>query len=238
MNREYHSWYSPRLNREMELLVFGHSGARVIVFPTSQGRYYEFEDRGMVGALQKHVDEGWLQIFCVDSVDAESFYCSWAHPSGRITRHLQYEEYVIDEVLPLTRQMNGNPFLISLGASFGAYHALNIAFRHPHLFGRVLAMSGKYDMTSFFDGYYDENIYYNTPMHYIPNLSDPGHIAQLQRLDIILALGREDPNIEENRRLSGLLWEKGIGNALREWEGWSHDWPYWRQMVQMYIGGA
>ena len=75
MNREYHSWYSPRLNREMELLVFGHAGARAIVFPTSQGRYYEFEDRKMVDALRKHVDEGWLQIFCVDSVDAESFYC-------------------------------------------------------------------------------------------------------------------------------------------------------------------
>ena len=68
--------------------------------------------------------------------------------------------------------------------------------------------------------------------------SDPGQIAQLQRLDIILALGREDPNIEENRRLSGLLWEKGIGNALREWDGWSHDWPYWQQMAGMYIGGA
>src|ERR1700719_596773 len=51
MNREYHKWYSPRLGRDMELLVFGHAGLPVLVFPTSGGRFYEFEDRGMVGAL-------------------------------------------------------------------------------------------------------------------------------------------------------------------------------------------
>lgn len=238
MNREYHRWYSPRLNRDMELLVYGHSGARVLIFPTSQGRFYEFEDRGMVDILADQVEQGWLQLYCVDSVDAESFYCRWAHPSGRITRHVEYEEYLLNEVLPLSRQKNDNPFMISLGCSFGAYHAVNIALRHPHLFGRVLGLSGKYDMTSFFDGYYDEAIYYHTPMHYVAGLQDPHHIGRLQHLEIILALGEHDPHIEENRRLSGMLWEKGIGNALREWDGWSHDWPYWQQMVRAYIGGA
>lgn len=238
MHREYHRWYSPRLNRDMELLIHGHAGARVLVFPTSQGRFYEFEDRGMVNALGEQIANGWLQLYCVDSVDAESFYCRWAHPSGRIFRHVQYESYLLEEVLPLSRQKNGNPFLMALGCSFGAYHAVNIGLRHPHLFGRVIGMSGKYDMTSFFDGYYDDNVYYHTPTHYVPNLSDPGYIHRLQNLDIILALGEHDPHIEENRRLSGMLWAKGIGNALREWDGWSHDWPYWMQMVRLYIGGA
>ncbi|RME53426.1 MAG: esterase, partial [Caldilineae bacterium] len=233
MNREYHRWYSPRLNRDMELLIFGHAGARALVFPTSQGRFFEFEDRGMVAALGEHLERGWLQLYCVDSVDAESFYCKWAHPAGRIQRHMQYEAYILNEVLPLSQQKNDNPFLITLGCSFGAYHAANIAFRHPHLFGRMLAMSGKFDMTSFFDGYYDDNIYFHTPMHYIPNLTDPHIIAQMQRMDIIFAIGEHDPNIEENRRLSGILWGKGIGNALREWDGWAHDWPYWQKMVQL-----
>jgi esterase/lipase superfamily enzyme len=222
----------------MELLIHGHAGARVLVFPTSQGRFYEFEDRGMVNALGEQIANGWLQLYCVDSVDAESFYCRWAHPSGRIFRHVQYESYLIDELLPLSRQKNGNPFLMALGCSFGAYHAVNIGLRHPHLFGRVIGMSGKYDMTSFFDGYYDDNVYYHTPTHYVPNLSDPGYIHRLQNLDIILAVGEHDPHIEENRRLSGMLWGKGIGNALREWDGWSHDWPYWMQMLRLYIGGA
>ena len=155
MHREYHRWYSPRLNRDMELLIHGHAGARVLVFPTSQGRYYEYEDRGMVENLRDEIENGLLQLYCVDSVDAESFYCRWAHPSGRITRHMQYEEYILNEVLPLSRAKNDNPFMMTHGASFGAYHAVNIAFRHPHLFGRVLALSGVYDLPSFFDGYSD-----------------------------------------------------------------------------------
>jgi len=74
MNREYHAWHSPSLNRNMELLVFGHGGSRVLVFPTSMGRYYEWEDRGMMGALGEHIERGWIQLYCVDSVDEESWY--------------------------------------------------------------------------------------------------------------------------------------------------------------------
>ncbi|CAN5463586.1 alpha/beta hydrolase-fold protein [soil metagenome] len=237
MHREHHHWYSPRLNRDMELLIHGHAGAPVLVFPTSQGRFYEYEDRGMVAALGDFLEKGWFQLYCVDSVDAESFYCRWAHPAGRIIRHLQYEDYILNEVLPLSRAKNANPFLIAHGCSFGAYHAVNIAFRHPHLFGRVLALSGKYDMSGFFDGYYDDNIYFNTPSHYVPNLSDAHQLDALRRLDIILAIGQTDPNIANNRALSQALWTKQIGHALREWDGWSHDWPYWQQMVRMYMGG-
>ena len=104
MHREYHRWYSPRFNRDMELLIHGHAGARVLVFPTSQGRFYEYEDRGMVDNLAGQLENGQLQLYCVDSVDAESFYCHWAHPAGRIIRHLQYEDYILNEVLPLSRR--------------------------------------------------------------------------------------------------------------------------------------
>lgn len=221
----------------MELLVHGHAGARVLVFPTSQGRFYEYEDRGMVENLRPELENGQLQLFCVDSVDAESFYCAWAHPSGRIQRHLQYEDYILNEVLPLSTAINANPFLITHGCSFGAYHALNIALRHPHRFGRVLALSGKYDLTSFFSGYYDENIYFNTPNHFVPNISDPAMIDALRRVNIIIATGSADPHVENNRALSRALWDKGIWHALRVWDGWCHDWPYWQSMVRHYIGG-
>ena len=57
-------------------------------------------------------------------------------------------------------------------------------------------------------------------------------------MDIILAVGQSDPHIEDNRALSRDLWAKGIGHALREWDGWSHDWSYWAKMVRQYIGGS
>lgn len=237
MNREYHRWYSPALQRDMELLVFGHAGARVLVFPTSQGRYYEWEDRGMVYALGEHLRQGWVQLYCVDSVDAESWYAEWRHPAERAGRHFQYERYLLDEVLPLSVHRNGNPYLIATGASFGAYHAVNLAFRHPDRFGRVIGMSGLYDVTRFAGGYYDESIYRNNPSDFIRHESDPARLEALRRMDIILATGQDDVFVENNRYLSGILWERGIGNALRIWDGWAHDWPWWRRMVVQYIGG-
>jgi esterase/lipase superfamily enzyme len=237
MQREYHRWFSHRLDRDMELLIHGHAGAPVLVFPTSQGRFFEYEDRGMVAALGDFLEDGWFQLYCVDSIDSESFYNWGTHPVNRILRHLQYEEYLLNEVLPLIRLKNQNSFLITHGCSFGAYHALNIALRHPHLFGRVLAFSGKYDVSGFFNGYYDSNVYLNTPSHYVPNLVDAGQIEAIRRIDLILAIGKEDPHIEDNRNLSTALWHKGIWHAFRQWDGWSHDWPYWQQMIRSYIQG-
>jgi esterase/lipase superfamily enzyme len=237
MHREHQRWYSPSLGREMELLIFGHAGARVLIFPTSMGRFFEWEDRGMMNALGHHLEHGWLQIYCVDSVDSESWYCRWAPPGGRAWRHVQYENYLLQEVLPLSYHRNPNPFLITVGASFGAYHALNFALRHPGLVGRAIGLSGIYDIRDWTDGYHDDNIYFNNPMAYIPNEQDHGRLEALRRLDIILAVGRADPLYPNNEHFSSFLWAKGIGNALRVWDGWAHDWPWWQHMIQVYIGG-
>jgi esterase/lipase superfamily enzyme len=237
MHREYHKWYSPRLQREMEMLIHGHAGARVLIFPTSMGRYYEYEDRGMVENLHDQIEAGWLQLYCIDSVDGETFYNWHAHPGWRIWRYVQYEEYILNEVLPLSRARNANPFMMTHGCSFGAFHAVNIALRHPHLFGRVLALSGRYDMSNFFGGYSDTSIYLNTPTQYVPNLPEGPQLDAIRNLDIILVAGRDDPNIDNSRALSSALWNRNVWHAFREWDGWSHDWPYWKKMVRHYIGG-
>jgi len=88
MNREYHKWYSHRLDREMELLVFGYAGAKVLVFSDPLCRFYEYEEMGLVGALGHKIEQGQLQLYCVDSVDEESFYCFWSRPWDRVRRHL------------------------------------------------------------------------------------------------------------------------------------------------------
>ncbi len=237
MNREYHRWYSPSLNRDMELLIFGHAGARVLIFPTSKGKFYEWEDRSMIQALSHHINLGWLQLYCVDSVDAESWYAYDKHPGARAWRQESYQNYLLHEVLPLSQQKNQNPFLITTGASFGAYHAVNFALRYPHLVGRTIGMSGIYDISRWADGFQGEFVYRNNPCWYIPQEHDWGRLDALRRLDIILAVGREDSLRGNNEHLSHLLWQKEIGNALRIWDGWSHDWPYWLKMIQLYIGG-
>ncbi|MHB8628271.1 MAG: esterase family protein [Aggregatilineales bacterium] len=237
MNREYHRWYSPALNRDMELLVLGHAGARVLVFPTSNGKYYEWDDRGMPGIVGESLEKGWLQWYCVDSVDSESWYAKWAHPAGRAYRHTQYDGYLYNEVLSFSESRNSNPFLITLGASFGGYHAMNFGLKHAEKVNRILAFSAVFDIRRFTGGYSDDNVYFNNPMQFIPNENDPHRLDLLRRQDIIIASGRDDQLMQSARDMSSVLWNKGIGNALREWDGWSHDWPYWGRMLSLYIGG-
>jgi esterase/lipase superfamily enzyme len=236
MVREYHKWHSNCLSREMELLVFGHAGLPVVVFPTSGGRFFEFEDRGMVAALAGKIDAGHLQLYCVDSVDMESWYNRQIAPRRRIARQIEYEKYVLGEVVPLVRSKNPETRLTALGCSFGGYHAVNFALRHPEIFTGVLSMSGAFDLVSFLDGYYDQDCYYNLPTHYLPHLDDPWFLERLRRNSFILATGWDDQCLGQNQELDRILSAKGIPHQLFIWETLnSHDWPTWERMAREYL---
>ncbi len=237
MHREEHSWYSPTLGRQMDLLVHGHAGARMIVFPTSKGWMNEWEDRGMMRALSDHINNGWLQVYSVSSVDAESWYAYHTWPGDRAWRHELYDRYLANEVIPFSQWKNPSPFCIAAGASFGSFHALSLGLKHPDRVHRVISMSGLCDIRRFLDGYHDINVYFNNPTEFIEREHDSERLHHLRNQDIILAVGRDDGLRGQNERLSSLLWAKGIGNALRLWDGWSHDWPYWQKMMRLYVGG-
>ena len=243
MKREYHKWYSPALGRNMELLIFGDRGTPVLFFPTRTARFYDYENWRVINAISNKINNGWLQVYCVDSIDIESFYCKHKSPQQRIIRHLQYEEYILSEVLPLIHYKNKNRFIISAGCSLGAFHAANIAFRHPHLFGKIVGMSGRYDLTiassnnftDLFDGYRDIDIYYNMPTRYLPNLEESRILNQIRKLHIVLAVGIDDPFLANNIFLHSELLHKDINNSLHIWKGEAHRSTYWRQMVNCYL---
>lgn len=221
----------------MELLVFGHSGARVIVFPTSMGRFFQWEDMGMMATLGSRLEAGHIQLYCVDSVDGESWYAKQKHPATRAIRHMQYDSYLLNEVVPFSQQRNNNPFLMTAGASFGAYHAVNFALRYPQLVDRAIGLSGLYDIRRFTEGYSDDSVYYNNPVAFIANEHDPARLEALRHVDIIMAIGRDDASCYSNEEMSSVLWSKDIWHALRIWDGWAHDWPWWKQMIDHYIDG-
>ncbi len=236
MRRDYHKWFSPSLGRDMEMLVYGHDGLPAIVFPSSCGRFFDFENHGMVAAVQHKLDSGQLQLFAVDSVDAESWYNRDVPPRWRIARHLQYEHYILREVLPYLRQVNHNPLLAALGCSFGGYHAANIAFRHPHLFTAMLSMSGAFDLSSFLGGYHDQDCYFNLPTQYLPNLHEHGLLERMRKNTYILATGVHDQCWDQNERLARILRDQAIPVRLDVWGNQTgHDWPWWQQMLQTYV---
>ncbi len=237
MNREYHKWFSPALGREMELLVFGAGGAPLLVFPTSMGRFYDYEDRGMIDAIRPKLESGELQAFCVDSVDSESWYNKGANPRDRALRHGQYERYLLDEALPFLRSRNASPDLAVTGCSFGGYHCVNFALRHPDLVALCVSMGGAFDIHQFLDGYYDDNCYFHCPPDYLSNMSDTWYLDQYRnRLRLVLATGEYDVCLPSNMEISGILRQKGIPHWLDVWgDATGHDWPWWRRMAQKYF---
>ena len=226
----------------MELLVFGHGGARVLVFPTRCGRFFDYENFGLLERVRDRVESGYLQLYCLDSVDRETFYCASAPGFQRVRRHQRYEDYVVEEVLPLSEQLNQGSFLMTHGCSLGAYHALNIALRHPGRFGKAVALSGRYDLTrclqDFGDllaGHWDDLVYFHTPHAYLPNTHEGELLALLRRLEVVLAVGEADPFRDDNERMAGTLHRLGIPHALHVWSGRAHCPRDWSKMVELYL---
>lgn len=217
MQREYRKWKSPTLGREMELLVFGKEGTPVIIFPTENGRFFEWEDQGVMDAVDEQIQLGYNQFFLVDSVDGESFLNKDVDPYTRLMRENQYQMYIKDEVLPYIEEQNSNPFVITAGVGMGAYHAMVFGLKHPQLIDKILALSGNYDINQYLDGFKDDNSYYNNPIEFIPNLHDQQILKDISAIDIRLLSYLNDPNREATEKMSEILWLKFIDHEHYVW---------------------
>jgi len=215
----------------MEVLRFGDRGLPVLVFPTSQGRFYQWEDFGLVDALRDKIDQGHIQLWCVDSVDSESWYDGGKHPRDRVLRHLDYERYLVDELIPA---MPERP--VVTGTSFGAFHALLLALRRPHSLRGFVALSGAYDTAHWLDGYFDDEVYLVSPLAFLPGLDDPSYLGPISGFEKkVIATGRDDANAAESIQAGELLRAKGVDVGLDVWDGWVHDWPHWKEMMRIYV---
>jgi len=231
MREELQKWYSPNLNKDMETLIFGHSGYPIILFPTSMGRYYEPKDFGLIGSVQHFIDEGKIKIYCPDSVDALSWYNKNIHPAERVKNHIWYDKFLLEELLPLAKNETGKDKVITAGCSFGGYHAANFSFRHPWTVSHILSMSGAFDITGQLDGFYNDDVYFNNPVDYLPNNINP----EIWQLKIVLGTSDRDICKPDNERLSNILHQKGINHWLDIRPNADHDWPIWRAMFPEYI---
>lgn len=239
MNREIHAWHSPALNKHMEVAVYGHYGFALLMLPTAAADYLEYERFLMIDALSKHINAGKIKVYSINSINSESWLNRNMNPRHKIIRHQQFNDYVCNEVVPfIHHSSNGLVPIITTGASFGALHAANLYFRRPDIFAGTIAMSGVYNLASYTDGYFDEDCYFNSPEHYIPNLNDDYFLPRLRQakhIHILTGSGAYEAP-DASRRFSALLQRKGIPHELDVW-GYDvpHDWVTWRAMLPYYI---
>jgi esterase/lipase superfamily enzyme len=225
---------------EMPIVAYGHAGHPMLFFPTAAADYLEYERFHLIDAIAHHIEAGRARVYSINSVNRYALLNENASPMWKAEMLVRYDRYVVDEVLPLIRNDTGDPGArpVTTGASLGAYLAANSYFRHPDLLRGTIPISGSYDVRNYFQGYYDQNVYFNNPLDYLRNMNDDYFLPILRRADAIYILsgqGRwEDP--DRSRRLSEVLASKGIPHTLDLW-GYDvdHDWPWWRKMYDYYI---
>lgn len=231
MEERFIKYYSRHLDREIHMSVFGHWGYPVIVFPTTLSRFFQAKDLGLVHSVRHFIESGKIKLFCVDSIDQDSWYGKHLHPGMRVSNYIQYDKFLAHELIPSIREECQVEKVGVAGCSFGGYHAANFAFKHPDLVAYLISMSGAFDMSSFMDGHYDDNFYFNNPVDYMKNEQGwrYGHMK------IILGTSEWDICLNSNLQMSKILNNIGVEHWLdvRGWE--KHDWPLWNKMFPYYL---
>ena len=224
----------------MPVVVYGHWGPPLLMFPTAAADCEEYERFGLIGSIAHHVNAGKVKVFSIDSINRHSWMNSGIHPAERARRQALFDAYIYQEVAPFIWEHCKTPGIGigTTGASFGAFHALNTLLKHPDRYRLTIAMSGAYELKTYCDGYYDDYVYFNNPFDYVPNLNDPMILDQLRGCSIHILTGQgayEAP--DQSRRMSESLAAKGIPHNLDVWGyEWPHDWPTWKVMLDHYIG--
>jgi esterase/lipase superfamily enzyme len=236
MERRITSWFSQNLSSEMPLVAYGYAGQPLLMFPTAAADYLEYERFHLVDAIRPHIDSGRIRAYSINSVNKYSLLNEQMPAHMKAELLTRFDRYVTDEVLPLISKDSGdgNAKPLTTGASLGAFLAANAYFKHPDLFRGVIAMSGSYDVRSYMKGFYDDNVYFNNPADYLPNLQDQHYLPILKQANAIYIMSGqgayEAP--ERSRHLSDILKEKGIPHTLDLWgSDVNHDWPWWRKML-------
>lgn len=241
MRREMTTWWSPNLNKNMEICAYGHYGTAILMFPSAAADYLEYERFHLIETLAPYVNEGKVKVYSINSINSESWLNDQMRGKDKSIRHQQYNNYIVEEVVPfIYRDCDGPVPIITSGVSLGALHAANTLFRRPDMFDGTIAMSGIYDLKEYSKGYFDEDCYFNSPVDYLANMTDPywlNHLRTKSHIYFLSGSGNyEDPNA--SLLMGRILTAKGIPHDVDIWGNtFTHDWPTWRAMLPYVVGG-
>lgn len=243
---QYFNEYSKNLNRNMEFKVYGHAGKPFVVFPCQNGKFFDFEDQGMVNCIANYIENGEVQLFSVQSIDEETWSAN-GNQHERILLHEKWFNYVCDEFIPhlyeIHKQTSGQHYvgkIMTTGASMGGYHAVNFYLRRPDIFEGCLSLSGLFHATYFFPHYHDEIIYYNSPTDFMVNLDiQHPYVNEYRKGTIIICCGQgawEDEAKVDARILKDQFERLNIPAWVDLWgEDVNHDWPWWLKQFPYFI---
>ncbi|MBS1904176.1 MAG: esterase [Bacteroidetes bacterium] len=237
MLRTLDSFQSTALSEEMPIAVYGHSGPALLMFPSAAADYLEYERFHLIDSIKHHIEAGCVRCYSINSINSQSWLNNEIEPRQKAIRHQEFNRYIRDEVVPYINKQTDHAGIYTFGVSFGALHAMNTLLRNPELYRGTISMSGVYDLKSYTKGYFDEDVYFNSPADYIPNLTDEAILSEIRKKKIYIYTGSgeyEDPS--QSWRFAEILGKKQIPNWVECWDHtYRHDWPTWREMLPQAI---
>jgi len=224
-------FYSHILRRDINILISGHLGYPILMFPTSMGGYLQNKEFGLLDTVDDLVDAGKIKLYNVETIDFQSFYAKDLPAQAKIYNYNLYTQFLKEELVPAIQIECGVHRIAVAGCSFGGYHCTNFAFKNPDLVAHLFSMSGAFSIKSFIKNHYDDNVYFNEPMDFM------NHVESWKFKHMNIVLGTSDGDIcrEDNLQMSILLSNKGINHIYDEKRWASHDWPLWKIMFSEYV---
>jgi esterase/lipase superfamily enzyme len=231
-------WYSNRVESDVSVVRWGQWGKPMIVFPTAGGDAEEIERMWLIDAVGEYLDAGRVKVYSCDSVAGAAMLRGEGGARYRGAMLNGFQEFVRYEMIPAIRAdcASEDITVMATGASIGAFNALALLCRYPDVVTHAIGLSGTYDLARFIGGDGGEDLFFATPMYFLPGLDGP-QLDMLRRRLAILASGEGRwENIGESWRLAGVMGSKGIPNRVDTWgSDYDHDWMTWREMLPRYL---
>ena len=240
MYRDAISYHSNVLGEDLGVIVYGMTGYPIIVFQTQDSKCTNYEDFGMISELADYIDGGKVQLFCVDSIDQESWSNTNGDKSWRAQRQEDYFRFVTDELVPYVHDRNGSDLRpLATGCSMGATHSAIAALRRPDLFQGCIALSGVYRTSFFFGDWMDENLYMNDMVQMLHDLpADHPYIDLYNHRSLCFCVGQGawEDGLSDLRDMDASFKRLGI-NAWCDFWGYdvNHDWPWWKKQMRYFL---
>ena len=240
MYRDAISYHSNVLGEDLGVIVYGMTGYPIIVFQTQDSKCTNYEDFGMISELADYIDDGKVQLFCVDSIDQESWSNTNGDKSWRAQRQEDYFRFVTDELVPYVHDRNGSDLRpLATGCSMGATHSAIAALRRPDLFQGCIALSGVYRTSFFFGDWMDENLYMNDMVQMLHDLpADHPYIDLYNHRSLCFCVGQGawEDGLSDLRDMDASFKRLGI-NAWCDFWGYdvNHDWPWWKKQMRYFL---
>lgn len=228
---EYHYFYSHILGRNIQFEITGHYGYPVLMFPTSGGSFVQNRDFGLNASVEWFVNQGKIKLYNIETIDNMSFYNKGLNPHKKIENYDRYHSFLTQEFIPYLQKENHTHRIAVAGASFGGYHAADVAFRYPDLVSHLFSLSGAFNIRNFCP-IANEKVYFHCPNEFMPNEEN----WKYNHMKIVLGTSNWDICLSKNKEMSDILNSKGISHWYDEKKWQPHDWSLWNSTFPEYIG--